>query len=273
MGKSVQNISVGIDLGTTASVVSVLENDGAHIRVLDIDGTKTKGKTQKTYIFPSAVNLVHGLQGLDALDEKVISKTYRNLKRNFIEAAEEEVNEPGKGAITPYEYQKILLNALYDEAVSELENEEGIEVNFTSVTVTVPTDFKTAHRSLMQKLVKETKWGKAKNIQILDEPIAASLAKLHQDPDTTGNWLTFDLGGGTFDISLLETFDVDGEITHKVQKNAGDLFLGGVNFDEEVWKLAKDSIEENDILEKMQEDEYFEKDLKEAFHCATCTNC
>ncbi|WP_265865730.1 molecular chaperone DnaK [Streptomyces sp. SKN60] len=209
--------SVGIDLGTTNSVVSVLEG-GEPTVVANAEGARTT---------PSVVGFAKGgdvLVGELAKRQAVtnVDRTVRSVKRHMGEA---EWRFPATGEVegkryTAQEVSARVLQKLKRDAASYL----GEDV--TDAVVTVPAYFNDSQRTA----TKEAGEIAGLNVlRIVNEPTAAALAYgLDKENDQTV--LVFDLGGGTFDVSLLEI----GDGVVEVKATNGDTHLGGDDWDQRV---------------------------------------
>ncbi|MGW0390553.1 Hsp70 family protein, partial [Streptomyces sp. NPDC003042] len=209
--------SVGIDLGTTNSVVSVLEG-GEPTVIPNAEGARTT---------PSVVAFAKGgdvLVGELAKRQAVtnVDRTVRSVKRHMGEA---DWRFPESGSIdgkryTAQEVSARVLQKLKRDAEAYL----GEEV--TDAVVTVPAYFNDAQRTATKEAGEIAG---LKVLRIVNEPTAAALAYgLDKENDQT--ILVFDLGGGTFDVSLLEI----GEGLVEVKATNGDTHLGGDDWDQRV---------------------------------------
>ncbi|MBQ1119640.1 molecular chaperone DnaK [Streptomyces smyrnaeus] len=209
--------AVGIDLGTTNSVVSVLEGGDPTV-VVNAEGARTT---------PSVVAFAKGgevLTGEVAKRQAVtnVDRTVRSVKRHMGEA---NWRFPESGSIdgksfTAQEISARVLQKLKRDAESYL----GQDV--ADAVVTVPAYFNDAQR----QATKEAGEIAGLNVlRIINEPTAAALA-YGLDKEEEQTVLVFDLGGGTFDVSLLEI----GEGVLEVKATAGDTRLGGDDWDQRI---------------------------------------
>jgi molecular chaperone DnaK len=211
--------AVGIDLGTTNSVVSVLEG-GEPTVIPNAEGSRTT---------PSVVALSKTgevLVGEVAKRQAVTNpdRTIRSVKRHMGEGAWR-FEADGK-SFTPQQISAFILQKLKRDAEAYL----GGQV--TQAVITVPAYFDDAQR---QATKEAGQIAGLEVLRIINEPTAASLAySLDKEDDQT--ILVFDLGGGTFDVSLL---DIGGGVI-EVQATSGDMHLGGDDWDQKVvdWLLA-----------------------------------
>jgi molecular chaperone DnaK len=205
--------AVGIDLGTTNSVVSVLEA-GEPVVVPNAEGSRTT---------PSVVGFSRGgeiLVGEVAKRQAITNpdRTVRSVKRH-VGAKDWDIDVEGK-RWTPQEVSAQILAKLKRDAESYLGD------NVTQAVVTVPAYFDDAQR---QATKEAGQIAGLEVLRIINEPTAAALAYgLDKQHDQT--ILVFDLGGGTFDVSLLEI----GEGVFEVKATHGDTQLGGDDWDQRV---------------------------------------
>ncbi len=205
--------AVGIDLGTTNSVVAVLEG-GEPTVIANAEGSRTT---------PSVVAFAKNgevLVGEVAKRQAVtnVERTIRSVKRHMGTNWKQEVD--GK-PFTPQQISAFILQKLKRDAESYL----GEKV--TDAVITVPAYFSDAERTA----TKEAGEIAGLNVlRIINEPTAAALAYGLDKGEKDQTILVFDLGGGTFDVSLLEI----GEGIVEVKATSGDNHLGGDDWDQRV---------------------------------------
>ena len=212
--------AVGIDLGTTNSVVSVLEG-GEPVVIANSEGSRTT---------PSVVAFAKNgevLVGQSAKNQAVtnVDRTIRSVKRHIGE--DWSVDIDGK-KYTPQEISARTWMKLKRDAEAYL----GEDV--TDAVITVPAYFEDAQR----QATKEAGQIAGLNVlRIVNEPTAAALAYGLEKGDKEQTILVFDLGGGTFDVSLLEI----GDGVVEVRATAGDNKLGGDDWDQRIveWLVDK----------------------------------
>ncbi len=202
---------IGIDLGTTNSCVSIMENGEAKV-IANPEGIRTT---------PSVVAFKNGeiIVGQAAKNQAVTNKdTVSSIKRHMGTGHKEHVNDKD---YTPEEISAMVLQNLKKTA------EAYLGETVTSAVITVPAYFNDAQRQATKDA------GKIAGLEverIINEPTAAALAfgldKLEQEQKV----LVYDLGGGTFDVSILDLADG----TFEVLATAGDNLLGGDDFDKAV---------------------------------------
>lgn len=212
------NKIIGIDLGTTNSCVSVMENGEAKV-IANPEGLRTTA---------SVVSFKNGeiVVGEAAKRQAVTNKdTVMSIKRHMGTGYKENVN--GKD-YTPQEISAMILQNL--KATAEAYLGETV----TKAVITVPAYFNDAQRQATKDA------GKIAGLEverIINEPTAAALAFGVDKLDQEQKVLVYDLGGGTFDVSILDLADG----TFEVLATAGDNKLGGDDFDQKVmdWIVAE----------------------------------
>ena len=212
--------AVGIDLGTTNSVVSALEGGDATV-IANSEGSRTT---------PSVVAFTKNgevIVGQSAKNQAVtnVDRTIRSVKRHI--GTDWSVDIDGK-KYTPQEISARTLMKLKRDAEAYL----GEEV--TDAVITVPAYFSDSQR----QATKEAGTIAGLNVlRIVNEPTAAALAYGLEKGEKEQTILVFDLGGGTFDVSLLEI----GDGVVEVRATAGDNKLGGYDWDQRIvdWLVEK----------------------------------
>ena len=200
---------VGIDLGTTNSLISYLK-EGVPTAIPNANGY---------YLTPSVVSIDDAntvLVGATARERlyKHSGATVASFKRLM---GTSQVVKLGKKSFTPEELSALVLRALKADAEAFL----GEPIN--EVIISVSAYFNDAQRKAT-KVAGELAGLTVK--RLINEPTAAALFHGIQDRDIEAKFLIFDLGGGTFDVSILEKFDGIME----VRATGGDSFLGGDDF-------------------------------------------
>ncbi len=232
---------IGIDLGTTNSCVAVYEG-GEPVVITNAEGART---TPSVVAFSKTgermVGQVAKRQAITNPDRTVIS-----IKRDM--GTDRKVTIDGK-SYTPQEISAMILQKLKTDA----ENYLGTPV--TEAVITVPAYFSDAQRQATKDA------GKIAGLdvkRIINEPTAAALA-YGVDKENAQKILVFDLGGGTFDVSLLDI--ADGVI--EVLATAGNNRLGGDDFDEKIMNYMADSFLKSDGID-LRNDKMALQRLKEA---------
>jgi len=204
--------AVGIDLGTTNSVVAVLEG-GEPTVIANAEGSRT---TPSVVAFAkNAEVLVGEVAKRQAVTN--VDRTIRSVKRHI--GTDWTVTIDGK-KFTPQQISAFILQKLKRDAESYL----GEKI--TDAVITVPAYFSDAQR----QATKEAGTIAGLNVmRIINEPTAAALA-YHLEKEGTAKILVFDLGGGTFDVSLLDV----GDGVVEVEATSGDNHLGGDDWDQRI---------------------------------------
>ncbi len=216
---------IGIDLGTTNSCVSVLEGGEAHV-IPNPEGGRT---TPSVVAFKKGEKIVG-----DAAKRQAITNpnTVSSIKR--LMGTSKKVELEGK-KYTPEEISAMILSYMKDYAESYL----GEKV--TKAVITVPAYFNDSQRQATKNA------GKIAGLEverIINEPTAAALAYGLDKQDKSHTVLVYDLGGGTFDVSVLEL----GDGVFEVKGTGGNNHLGGDDFDERIMEyLIKEFKKENDV--------------------------
>ena len=205
---------IGIDLGTTNSCVATLEG-GQAVVIPNSEGARTT---------PSVVAFAKDGErhiGITAKRQAVTnaSRTILSVKREMGTDWSSEIDD---STYTPQEMSAFILQKLKADAEAYL----GQEIK--KAVITCPAYFTDAQR----KATKDA--GRIAGLEVLriiNEPTAAALAYgVNKEEDQT--ILVYDLGGGTFDVSILEIYQVDGQPQIEVKATSGDNRLGGDDFDE-----------------------------------------
>ena len=203
--------TIGIDLGTTNSCVCVFEGGEAKV-IANPEGLRT---TASVVAFKNGEIIV----GQKAKNQMVTNPdTISSIKRKM--GTNEKVHANGKD-YTPEEISAMILSDLKKTAEAYL----GEKV--TKAVITVPAYFNDAQRQATKNA------GKIAGLEverIINEPTAAALAYGLDKQDKTEQILVYDLGGGTFDVSILEI----GDGVFEVKSTSGNNHLGGDDFDEKV---------------------------------------
>ena len=239
--------TIGIDLGTTNSVVAVMEG-GKPTVIANAEGSRTT---------PSIVGFSktgEKLVGQLAKRQAILNpdKTIASIKRHM--GDDYKVNIDGKD-YTPQEISAMILRKLADDASNYL----GEKV--TSAVITVPAYFNDAQR---QATKDAGKIAGLDVLRIVNEPTAAALA-YGLEKDKSEKVLVFDLGGGTFDVSILEI----GDGVHEVLSTSGDTHLGGDDFDQKVMDWICEEFKKQEGID-LKGDKQAMQRVKEAAENAKC---
>ncbi|CDM68639.1 Chaperone protein DnaK [Clostridium bornimense] len=233
---------IGIDLGTTNSCVAVMEG-GDPVVIANSEGART---TPSVVSFQKdgerLVGQVAKRQAITNPDKTIIS-----IKRHM--GTDHKTNIDGKD-YTPQEISAMILQKLKADAESYL----GEKV--TQAVITVPAYFNDAER---QATKDAGKIAGLEVLRIINEPTAASLAYGLDKQDDSHTILVYDLGGGTFDVSILEL----GDGLFQVKSTNGDTKLGGDDFDEKIMNYLADNFQKEYGID-LRNDQMALQRLKEA---------
>ena len=232
---------IGIDLGTTNSCVAVLENGVARV-IENSEGARTTpsiiaftsddevlvGQSAKRQAVTNPKNTVFAIKRLIGrrFKDDVVQKDIKMVPYKIVEAENGDawVEVHGKKMAAPEVSARVLMK-LKKDAEAYL----GEEV--TEAVITVPAYFNDSQRQATKDA------GRIAGLEvkrIINEPTAAALAFGMDKPKGDTKIAVYDLGGGTFDISIIEIAEIDGEHQFEVLSTNGDTFLGGEDFDSRV---------------------------------------
>ncbi|MEP4979138.1 Hsp70 family protein [Ascidiaceihabitans sp.] len=211
---------IGIDLGTTNSLIAVFEN-GAPRLLSNVLGHP---------LTPSVVSMdgkdvLVGEAGRDRLATHP-RDTAAAFKRSM---GTDKVFSLGGKRLRAEELSALVLRKLKEDA------EQALGMPIRDVVVSVPAYFNQSQR---QATMAACAMCELNPVRLVNEPTAAALAYGLQDRDGESQFLVFDLGGGTFDVTVLEHFDG----VMEVKASSGDAFLGGEDFSEALAKGLADKI-------------------------------
>lgn len=239
--------TIGIDLGTTNSVVAVMEG-GKPTVIANAEGSRTT---------PSIVGFSktgERLVGQLAKRQAILNpdKTVASIKRHMGDDYKVKIDEKN---YTPQEISAMILRKLADDASTYL----GEKV--TSAVITVPAYFNDAQR---QATKDAGKIAGLDVLRIVNEPTAAALA-YGLEKEKAEKVLVFDLGGGTFDVSILEI----GDGVHEVLSTSGDTHLGGDDFDIKIMDWLCEEFKKQEGID-LHNDKQAMQRIKEAAEKAKC---
>jgi molecular chaperone DnaK len=263
---------IGIDLGTTNSCMSVMEA-GEPIVVENNEGGRTtpsivavNKKTNERYVGQAAKrqavtnpdNTVYSIKRLMGrkFNEKEVQRDIKVLPYKIVEASNGDAHvKMGDKDYSPPEISAMILQKLKLDAEAKL----GDKVN--EAVITVPAYFNDSQR---QATKDAGKIAGLNVLRIINEPTAAALAYgLDKEGDKTV--AVFDLGGGTFDISILEM----GDGTFEVKSTNGDTHLGGDDFDQRIIEWIVEEFKKESGVD-LKHDRMALQRLKEAAEKAKC---
>lgn len=230
---------IGIDLGTTNSCVAVL--DGEKVRVIENaegdrttpsivafsdDGEVLVGQSAKRQAVTNPKNTLSAVKRLIGrrFDDKIVQKDISMVPYSIVKADNGDAWVEVKGdKKAPPQIAAEILKKMKKTA------EDFLGETVTEAVITVPAYFNDSQRQATKDA------GKIAGLdvkRIINEPTAAALAYgLDKEGEGDRTIAVYDLGGGTFDVSIIEIADVDGEKQFEVLATNGDTFLGGEDFD------------------------------------------
>ena len=228
---------IGIDLGTTNSCVSIMEGDSAKVIenaegerttpsvVAYTDGETLVGSSAKRQSVTNPENTLYAIKRLIGrkFSDEVVTKDAEMTPFEIIKAENGDAWVKANGeSLAPQQVSAQILTKMKKSAEDYL----GHEVK--EAVVTVPAYFNDSQRQATKDA------GKIAGLEvkrIINEPTAAALAFGLDKKTGDQKIAVFDLGGGTFDISIIELAEIDGEKQFEVLSTNGDTFLGGEDFD------------------------------------------
>jgi molecular chaperone DnaK len=232
---------IGIDLGTTNSCVAVME--GGEPRVIENaegdrttpsivaftkDGEVLVGQSAKRQAVTNPTNTLFAIKRLIGrkFDEDVVQKDIDLVPYTIVKADNGDawVEAGGKKMAAPEVSARVLMKM-------KKTAEEYLGEEVTEAVITVPAYFNNHQR---QATEDAGKIAGLKVRRVISEPTAAALAFGVDKKGGERKVAVYDLGGGTFDVSIIEIADVDGEHQIEVLSTSGDTFLGGEDFDKRV---------------------------------------
>ena len=227
---------IGIDLGTTNSCVAVMEGNQAKV-IENSEGARTTpsvvaytdeilvGQSAKRQSVTNPENTLYAIKRLIGrrFEDDVVSKDKDMVPFKIIKADNGDawVEAGGKG-LAPQQVSAEILRTLKKRA------EEYLGQEVKEAVITVPAYFNDSQRQATKDA------GKIAGLdvkRIINEPTAAALAFGLDKKTSDQKVAVYDLGGGTFDISIIELAEVEGEKQFEVLSTNGDTFLGGEDFD------------------------------------------
>jgi len=262
---------IGIDLGTTNSCAAVLEvaqpvvlanREGARttpsVVGLTEDGERLVGQIAKRQAITNPVNTIFATKRLIGrkFRSEEVARAREVLPYEITEAANGDVKIRVRGRdYSPEEIGAFVLNEIREFA------EEALGEEITEAIITVPAYFDDAQRQATRDA------GRLAGLEvqrIINEPTAAALA---YGVNRRGSEIVavYDLGGGTFDISILQL----GDGIYEVKSTAGDTYLGGEDFDKRIMDWLLDDFEKSTAID-LRQDRMALQRLKEAAEKAKC---
>ena len=261
---------IGIDLGTTNSCVSVLEGGDARV-IENSEGARTTpsviafsnddevlvGQSAKRQAVTNPENTLFAIKRLIGrrFKDEVVQKDIKMVPYKIVEASNGDawVEVHGKKMASPEVASRVLMKLKKDaEAYLGCEVKEAV--------ITVPAYFNDSQRQATKDA------GRIAGLEvkrIINEPTAAALAFGMDKKEGDAKIVVYDLGGGTFDVSIIEIAEVEGEHQFEVLATNGDTFLGGEDFDLRVIDFISDEFKKENGID-LHNDPLALQRLKEA---------
>ncbi len=262
---------IGIDLGTTNSCVAIMEGGKARV-IENSEGERTTpsvvafqadsdevlvGQPAKRQSVTNPANTLFAVKRLIGrkFDEDVVSRDADLMPYKIVKAKNGDawVEANGKQMAPPEISARVL-----QKMKKTVEDYLGEEI--TEAVVTVPAYFNDSQRQATKDA------GKIAGLdvkRIINEPTAAALAYGMDKQAGDSKIIVYDLGGGTFDISVIEIADIDGEHQFEVLSTNGDTFLGGEDFDRRIIDYLADEFKKDQSMD-LRGDPLAMQRLKEA---------
>ena len=256
---------IGIDLGTTNSVVAVMEGgepivipsaEGERtvpsVVAINANGERMVGRSARNQAIINPTNTIFSIKRFMGrkYNDPEVQRTLNRVPYKVTEAPNGDVRViMGGREYSPPEISAMILGKLKTDAEAYL----GEKV--TQAVITVPAYFNDAQRNATKDA------GKIAGLEVLriiNEPTASSLA-YGLDKKANENIAVFDLGGGTFDISILDV----GDGVFQVRSTSGDTFLGGDDFDQRLMEYLADDFQKNYVIDLRQDRQALQR-LREA---------
>ena len=261
---------IGIDLGTTNSCVAVMDGDKPRV-IENSEGDRTTpsyvafaedgevlvGQPAKRQSVTNPINTLYAVKRLIGrkFDEEVVQRDVDLMPYKIVKAKNGDawVEANGKQMAAP-EVSARVLQKMKTTA------EEFLGEEVTEAVVTVPAYFNDSQRQATKDA------GKIAGLdvkRIINEPTAAALAYGMDQKTGDRKLAVYDLGGGTFDVSIIEIADIDGEHQFEVLSTNGDTFLGGEDFDNRIIDYLADEFKKDQSID-LKGDPLAMQRLKEA---------
>ena len=261
---------IGVDLGTTNSCVAVMDGDKAKV-IENSEGDRTTpsivaftkddevlvGQTAKRQAVTNPTNTLFAIKRLIGrrFKDDVVQKDMGMVPYNIIGADNGDAwVETSSGQMAPPEIAARVLGKMKQTA------EDYLGESVTEAVITVPAYFNDSQRQATKDA------GRIAGLEvkrIINEPTAAALAYGLDKKRGDRKIAVFDLGGGTFDISIIEIAEVDGEHQFEVLATNGDTFLGGEDFDRRIVDYLSSEFEKESGID-IRRDPLAMQRLKEA---------
>ena len=261
---------LGIDLGTTNSCVAIIENGIAKV-IENSEGARTTpsvvaytdkeilvGASARRQAVTNPTNTIYASKRLIGrkFDEEAVQKDINHIPYKIIKA------DNGDAWVSARD-QKLAPPQISAEVLRKMKKtaEDYLGHEVTEAVITVPAYFNDSQRQAT------TDAGRIAGLdvkRIINEPTAAALAYGMDKTDRGDSKIAvFDLGGGTFDVSIIEISDVDGEKQFEVLSTNGDTFLGGEDFDQRIINFLVDEFKKDTGID-LHKDQLALQRLKDA---------
>ncbi|WP_028990263.1 molecular chaperone DnaK [Thermithiobacillus tepidarius DSM 3134] len=261
---------IGIDLGTTNSCVAAMEGDKAKV-IENSEGKRTTpsvvaftedgeilvGDAAKRQAVTNPENTVYEVKRLIGrkFDDPEVQKDMKHVSYKIVKADNGDAWVEVRGKkYSPQEISAMILKKMKKSA------EDYLGEPVTEAVITVPAYFNDAQRQATKDA------GRIAGLEvkrIINEPTAAALAFGEDKRPDDSKIAVYDLGGGTFDISIIEIANVDGEHQFEVLSTNGDTFLGGGDFDSRLINYLADEFKKDSGID-LRSDRLALQRLKEA---------
>lgn len=261
---------IGIDLGTTNSCVAIMDGDQTKV-IENAEGDRTTpsivayteegeilvGQSAKRQAVTNPNNTLYAIKRLIGrkFDDKVVQKDIKMVPYKIAKADNGDAWVEVKGKkMAPPQVSAEIIKKMKKTA------EDYLGETVTEAVITVPAYFNDSQRQATKDA------GKIAGLEvkrIINEPTAAALAYGMDKKGGDRKIAVYDLGGGTFDISIIEVADVDGEHQFEVLATNGDTFLGGEDFDLKVIEFLADQFKKDSGID-LRGDSLAMQRLKEA---------
>jgi len=261
---------LGIDLGTTNSCVAIIENGVAKV-IENSEGARTTpsvvaytdkeilvGASARRQAVTNPTNTIYASKRLIGrkFDEEAVQKDINHIPYKIIKA------DNGDAWVSAAD-QKLAPPQISAEVLRKMKKtaEDYLGHEVTEAVITVPAYFNDSQRQATKDA------GRIAGLdvkRIINEPTAAALAYGMDKTDRGDSKIAvFDLGGGTFDVSIIEISDVDGEKQFEVLSTNGDTFLGGEDFDQRIINFLVDEFKKDTGID-LHKDQLALQRLKDA---------
>ncbi|MCE5420404.1 MAG: molecular chaperone DnaK [Acidithiobacillus sp.] len=261
---------IGIDLGTTNSCVAIMEGDKVKV-IENSEGKRTTpsivafteegevlvGEAAKRQAVTNPENTIYEVKRLIGrkFDDPEVQKDMKHVPYKIVKADNGDAWVEVRGKrYSPQQISAYILQKMKKTA------EDYLGETVTEAVVTVPAYFNDAQRQATKDA------GRIAGLEvkrIINEPTAAALAFGEDKNPGDSKIAVYDLGGGTFDISIIEIAELDGEHQFEVLSTNGDTFLGGGDFDNRVINYLADSFKAESGID-LRNDRLAMQRLKEA---------